>query len=128
MSTFNLGDPAPINPHDSNELKNLKKAYNESVIQRKLLDKQSTAIDSIKFFSELYVIQGEVVYLKHVLSEIKVALRTISELLLLKTDLPTEKTEKALLDFAKDLGAFKAKIQEEYDLVIKGLNKDKVEQ
>ena len=87
MSTFNLGDPAPINPHDSNELKNLKKAYNESVIQRKLLDKQSTAIDSIKFFSELYVIHNDIVYLKHIITETNIALKTISELLLMKTPL-----------------------------------------
>ena len=126
MSTFNLGDPAPTNSNDSSELKNLKKLYNESVFQRKLLDRQSTAIDSIKFFSELYAIQGDIMYLKHILTEIKTALNTISELLLMKTDLPTIDTEKGLLELAKDLGAFKLKIQEEYDLITRKTKKDKV--
>ena len=117
MSKFNKGDHSPINQQDSNELKNLKKLYNDTVTQRKLMDKQSTAIDSIKFFSELYVIHNDIVYLKHIITETNIALKTISELLLMKTELTTEDIEKSLLDLAKDLGSFKKYIEKEYEVV-----------
>ena len=61
---------------------------------------------------------NDIVYLKHIITETNIALKTISELLLMKTELTTEDIEKSLLDLAKDLGSFKKYIEKEYEDVI----------
>ena len=112
---FDKDGYSTINPQDSQELKDLKKDYNDSLTQRKLMDRQGLAIETMKFFSEIYLTTNDPIYLRRMISEINLALKTISEILLMKTNLNVKESEDNLLDLAKELGDLKKKLQADLD-------------
>jgi hypothetical protein len=109
MST-NKDELASINPEDSRELKELKQKYNDAITQRKIMDRQELAIEGLQFFADLYNTTGEIAYLKQMLHESNLALKAITEILLMKTKVGAE---VSLYKLAAQIKSIKEQIEKD---------------